>query len=167
MSKGPTEGTIAAPEGAELPVAVCPVMGARQTATGSTANQHWWPEQLNLRLLMKNSPVGDPMGPQFDYRAEFESLDLSAVKADITELMTSSQAWWPADVGHYGPFFIRMAWHSAGTYRMHDGRGGAGNGTQRFAPINSWPDNVNLDKARRLLWPVKAKHGRRLLGPTC
>jgi len=141
-----------APSGAR-----CPVMSHPQTATGSTANQHWWPEQLNLRVLAKNSPLIDPKEEEFDYRREFETLDLAAVKADIAEVMTSSQDWWPADYGHYGPLFIRMAWHSAGTYRIHDGRGGAGCGTQRFAPLNSWPDNANLDKARRLLWPVKAK----------
>jgi catalase-peroxidase len=126
------------------------------------ANQHWWPNQLNLRPLNANSPLIDPMDDSFDYAAEFETLDLAAVKADIVELMTTSQSWWPADYGHYGPFFIRMAWHSAGTYRIHDGRGGAGSGTQRFAPLNSWPDNANLDKARRLLWPVKQKYGRKL-----
>jgi catalase-peroxidase len=140
----------------------CPVMHDRYTATGSTANQHWWPNQLNLRPLGKNSPLIDPMGESFDYAAEFESLDLDAVKADITALMTKSEKWWPADYGHYGPLFIRMAWHSAGTYRIHDGRGGGGSGTQRFAPLNSWPDNANLDKARRLLWPVKQKYGRKI-----
>ncbi|MBK9179457.1 MAG: catalase/peroxidase HPI [Acidimicrobiales bacterium] len=137
-------------------------MSHAQTATGSMANQHWWPEQLNLRPLNKNSPLIDPMGGGFDYAAEFESLDLDAVKADIVEVMTTSQDWWPADYGHYGPLFIRMAWHSAGTYRIHDGRGGGGSGTQRFAPLGSWPDNANLDKARRLLWPVKQKYGRKI-----
>ncbi|MGD9702044.1 MAG: catalase/peroxidase HPI [Acidimicrobiia bacterium] len=126
------------------------------------ANQHWWPDQLNLRPLGKNSPLIDPMGEEFDYAAEFGSLDLAAVKADIDAVMTTSQDWWPADYGHYGPLFIRMAWHSAGTYRIHDGRGGASSGTQRFAPLNSWPDNANLDKARRLLWPVKQKYGRKI-----
>ena len=126
------------------------------------ANEHWWPEQVTLRPLAKNSPLIDPMDEEFDYAAEFATLDLAAVKADIAEVMTTSQEWWPADYGHYGPFFIRMAWHSAGTYRIHDGRGGAGSGTQRFAPLNSWPDNANLDKARRLLWPVKQKYGRKL-----
>ncbi|HLU31147.1 MAG TPA: catalase/peroxidase HPI [Acidimicrobiia bacterium] len=126
------------------------------------ANQHWWPEMLNLRLLNKNSPNIDPMGEEFDYAAEFETLDLAAVKADLHALMTDSQDWWPADFGHYGPLFIRMAWHSAGTYRIHDGRGGGGSGTQRFAPLGSWPDNANLDKARRLLWPVKQKYGRKI-----
>jgi catalase-peroxidase len=144
------------------PAAKCPVMGHPQAASGSTANQHWWPEQLNLRPLAKNSPLIDPMGEEFDYATEFASLDLAAVKADLVEVMTSSQEWWPADFGHYGPLFIRMAWHSAGTYRIRDGRGGAGSGTQRFAPLNSWPDNGNLDKARRLLWPVKQKYGKKI-----
>ena len=144
------------------PAATCPVMHNPHTATGSMANQHWWPDQLNLRPLNRNSPLIDPMGEEFDYAREFESLDLAAVKADIEEVMTTSQDWWPADYGNYGPLFIRMAWHSAGTYRIHDGRGGAGSGTQRFAPLNSWPDNANLDKARRLLWPVKRKYGRKL-----
>jgi len=142
--------------------ATCPVMGHAANATGSTANQHWWPEQLNLRPLGKNSPKIDPTDEGFDYAAEFESLDLASLKADIAAALTDSQDWWPADYGNYGPLMIRMAWHSAGTYRIHDGRGGAGTGTQRFAPLNSWPDNVNLDKARRLLWPVKAKYGRKI-----
>jgi catalase-peroxidase len=137
-------------------------MHQNQQATGSSANQHWWPEGVNLRVLAKNSPLIDPMDEGFDYRTEFLTLDLPTVKADIAAVMTDSQEWWPADWGHYGPLFIRMAWHSAGTYRIYDGRGGAGNGTQRFAPLNSWPDNANLDKARRLLWPVKAKYGRKL-----
>jgi len=140
----------------------CPVMAHPHAAAGSTANQHWWPNQLNLRPLGKNSPLIDPMGPAFDYKAAFESLELAAVKRDLVELMTSSQDWWPADFGHYGPLFIRMAWHGAGTYRIHDGRGGAGSGTQRFAPLNSWPDNANLDKARHLLWPIKQKYGRKI-----
>jgi catalase-peroxidase len=143
----------------------CPVMSgshAAHTGTGSTANQHWWPNQLNLKILHQYSPSADPMGSGFDYAAEFTSLDFAAVKADLTALMTSSQEWWPADYGHYGPLFIRMTWHSAGTYRTHDGRGGAGNGTQRFAPLNSWPDNGNLDKARALLLPIKQKYGRKL-----
>jgi catalase-peroxidase len=126
------------------------------------SNRDWWPNQLNLKVLHQNPPARDPMGEQFDYAAEFQTLDLDAVKQDIEQVMTTSQDWWPADFGHYGPLFIRMAWHSAGTYRIHDGRGGAGGGEQRFAPLNSWPDNANLDKARRLLWPVKKKYGRKL-----
>lgn len=125
-------------------------------------NREWWPNQLNLKILHQHASPSNPMGPSFDYATEFEKLDLAAVKADLRALMTSSQDWWPADYGHYGPLFIRMAWHSAGTYRTGDGRGGAGSGAQRLAPINSWPDNVNLDKARRLLWPIKQKYGRRL-----
>ena len=146
----------------EAPMGTCPVMHNPQAAMGSTANQHWWPDQLNLRPLAKNSPLIDPMDAGFDYAAEFATLDLARVKADIVEVMTTSQDWWPADYGTYGPLFIRMAWHSAGTYRIHDGRGGAGSGTQRFAPLNSWPDNANLDKARRLLWPIKQRYGQRL-----
>ena len=144
------------------PAARCPVLHEAPTATGSLANQHWWPEQLNLRPLNMNSPQIDPMGEGFDYAAEFGGLDLAAVKADIEAALTTSQDWWPADYGHYGPLIIRMAWHSAGTYRVHDGRGGGGSGTHRFAPLNSWPDNANLDKARRLLWPVKQRYGRKL-----
>ncbi len=142
--------------------ASCPVMSHSFSAIGSMANEHWWPEQITLRPLAKNSPLIDPMDEEFDYASEFSTLDLAAVKADIVDVMTTSQEWWPADYGHYGPLFIRMAWHSAGTYRIHDGRGGAGSGTQRFAPLNSWPDNANLDKARRLLWPVKQKYGRKI-----
>ena len=161
MSKEDTGATATTSEEA-APSAKCPVLNQHHGATGSMANQHWWPEQLNLRPLAKNSPLIDPMDEHFDYPAEFASLDLAAVKADILRVMTTSQGWWPADFGHYGPLFIRMAWHSAGTYRIHDGRGGAGSGTQRFAPLNSWPDNANLDKAPRLLWPVKQTYGRKI-----
>ncbi len=132
------------------------------TAASGPAIRDWWPEQLSLDILRQNSAPSDPMGPDFDYAQAFKSLDLAAVKADLRALMTDSQDWWPADFGHYGPLFIRMAWHSAGTYRVGDGRGGAGSGQQRFAPLNSWPDNVNLDKARRLLWPIKQKYGRKI-----
>ncbi|WP_426570809.1 catalase/peroxidase HPI [Aquihabitans sp. McL0605] len=155
-------GPITTTDEEDAPSAKCPVMDHSHTATGSTANEHWWPDQLTLRSLAMNSPLIDPLGEEFDYAAAFESLDLPALKADLTALMTDSQAWWPADFGHYGGLFIRMAWHSAGTYRIHDGRGGAGSGTQRFAPLNSWPDNVNLDKARRLLWPIKQKYGQKI-----
>jgi catalase-peroxidase len=145
-------------------VSRCPVMGGSnaQRASGTTANEHWWPNQLRLKSLRQNSALSDPMGPDFNYAEEFKSLDLDALTKDIDALMTDSQDWWPADYGHYGPFFIRMAWHSSGTYRIQDGRGGAGSGTLRFAPLNSWPDNVNLDKARRLLWPIKQKYGRKI-----
>jgi len=134
----------------------------KQSAGGGTRNRDWWPNDLNLHILRQHSPVFNPLGKDFDYAAAFKSLDLNAVKQDLHALMTSSQPWWPADWGHYGPFFIRMAWHSAGTYRIHDGRGGAGSGMQRFAPLNSWPDNQNLDKARLLLWPIKQKYGQKL-----
>ncbi len=140
----------------------CPVMHNTSQATGSSANQHWWPEQLNLKILNQNSPLVNPMGDKFDYSAQFKKLDLKALKKDLTVLMTSSQDWWPADYGHYGGLFVRMAWHSSGTYRTYDGRGGASTGSQRFAPLNSWPDNGNLDKARRLLWSVKQKYGRQI-----
>jgi len=160
MDNDDTGGTTTPEEAA--PAAKCPVMNHTHSAVGSMANEHWWPEQITLRPLAKNSPLIDPMDEGFDYAAEFATLDLAAVKADIIQVMTTSQEWWPADYGHYGPLFIRMAWHSAGTYRIHDGRGGAGSGTQRFAPLNSWPDNANLDKARRLLWPLKQKYGRKL-----
>ncbi len=138
----------------------CPVMGHSQA--GTIANQRWWPNQLNLKPLHQNSPSGDPMGEDFNYAEAFKTIDLEALQQDIEKVMTTSQDWWPADYGHYGPLFIRMAWHSAGTYRIHDGRGGAASGTMRFAPLNSWPDNASLDKARRLLWPVKQKYGRKI-----
>ena len=136
----------------------CPFTGG---ARGHT-NRDWWPNALDLECLHRNSPLSDPMGEAFDYAKEFKSLDLNAVIKDLHALMTDSQEWWPADFGHYGGLFIRMAWHSAGTYRITDGRGGAGAGQQRFAPLNSWPDNANLDKARRLLWPIKQKYGRKI-----
>ena len=146
-------------------VSKCPVTGATQkhtVGTSGTKNLDWWPDQLKLNILRQHSPLSNPMGEDFNYAKEFKSLDLAAIKKDLHKLMTDSQDWWPADFGHYGPFFIRMAWHSAGTYRTGDGRGGAGGGQQRFAPLNSWPDNVNLDKARRLLWPIKQKYGRKI-----
>ena len=144
--------------------AKCPFLGGsmNQTAGGGTRNRDWWPNQLRLNILRQHSSLSNPMGPDFDYAEEFQKLDLNAVKQDLFALMTTSQDWWPADYGHYGPFFIRMAWHSAGTYRIADGRGGAGSGMQRFAPLNSWPDNANLDKARLLLWPVKQKYGKQI-----
>jgi len=144
-------------------ISKCPVMGGATTQnSSSTNNQDWWPNQLNLKVLHPNSPASDPMSESFNYGDEFKTIDLDALKAEIEKVMTTSQDWWPADYGHYGPFFVRMAWHGAGTYRIQDGRGGAGAGTLRFAPLNSWPDNGNLDKARRLLWPIKQKYGRKL-----
>jgi catalase-peroxidase len=151
VAEGPT------PESGE-----CPVLPGRVHPTAGDANMQWWPRRLNLKILAKNPAVSNPMGEDFNYAEAFKSLDLAAVKRDIAEVLTTSQDWWPADFGHYGPLMIRMAWHSAGTYRISDGRGGAGAGQQRFAPLNSWPDNVSLDKARRLLWPVKKKYGRKL-----
>ena len=135
----------------------CPFTGSR-----GHSNRDWWPEHLDIGVLHTNAPAADPMGEAFDYAKEFKSLDLNAVIKDLHALMTNSQEWWPADFGHYGGLFIRLAWHSAGTYRTTDGRGGAGAGQQRFAPLNSWPDNVNLDKARRLLWPIKQKYGKKI-----
>ena len=140
--------------------AQCPFPHGQRKPTAATANADWWPNQLHLGVLHQQSSKSDPMGESFDYAAAFGQLDLDAVVQDLRALMTDSQDWWPADYGHYGPLFIRMAWHAAGTYRIADGRGGAGTGAQRFAPLNSWPDNGNLDKARRLLWPIKQKYGR-------
>ena len=130
--------------------------------TRPRTNRDWWPDQVALSILRAHSPRSNPMGPDFNYAKEFKTLDVEALKRDVIKVMTTSQPWWPADYGHYGPFFIRMAWHAAGTYRIADGRGGGGSGMQRFAPLNSWPDNASLDKARRLLWPVKQKYGNKI-----
>ncbi|MDH3796455.1 MAG: catalase-peroxidase, partial [Flavobacteriaceae bacterium] len=142
----------------------CPFLSGelKQAAGGGTTNRDWWPNSLNLNILRQHSDLTNPMGKEFDYAKEFQSLDLEAVKKDLADLMTDSQVWWPADYGHYGPLFIRMTWHAAGTYRISDGRGGGGTGAQRFAPLNSWPDNANLDKARMLLWPIKKKYGKKI-----
>ena len=145
----------------------CPLGHGAGAPRKRPSNRDWWPEALSLTSLNQHSPRSNPYGGDFDYAAEFNSLDLDAVIADLHKVMTDSQDWWPADFGHYGGLFIRMAWHSAGTYRITDGRGGAGGGQQRFAPLNSWPDNASLDKARRLLWPIKQKYGRKLSWQTC
>ncbi len=144
--------------------AKCPFTGdgPKTAIAGTPTNASWWPNALNIKLLNQNSPLTDPMGEDFDYVEEVKKLDVPALLKDLEALYTNSQEWWPADYGHYGPFFVRMTWHAAGTYRIADGRGGAGTGMQRFAPLNSWPDNGNLDKARRLLWPIKQKYGKQL-----
>ena len=142
-------------------MAECPVKKVN-IGGGGTRNRDWWPNELKLNILRQHTPVTDPMGKEFDYAAAFKSLDYDGLKKDLNALMTDSQEWWPADFGHNGGLFIRMAWHSAGTYRVSDGRGGGGQGQQRFAPLNSWPDNVSLDKARRLLWPIKQKYGNKI-----
>ncbi len=167
MSDSKFDPTVTSPQGNPASAtreSGCPFNGGmlKQSAGGGTRNRDWWPNQLKLNILRQHSSLSDPMSKTFNYAEEFKSLDLNALKQDIFNLMTNSQSWWPADYGHYGPFFIRMAWHSAGTYRISDGRGGAGSGTQRFAPLNSWPDNVSLDKARLLLWPIKQKYGQKL-----
>ncbi len=154
------QGTVTTSD--EPSTATCPVMSTAHQAVGITANQHWWPDSLNLGILRQNNPSANPLGDDFDYAEAFNSLDFDALAADVDALMTDSQEWWPADYGHYGGFFIRMTWHAAGTYRIADGRGGGGTGAQRFAPLNSWPDNVSLDKARRLLWPIKQKYGQKI-----